>query len=402
VVDDELVAFDSASRRGLLLNASAALVLTSLDGEAPLTDVVGALAAELGVPAEVLREDVGRAVAGFVEWGLVEPVEPPPRGQEPMTRGGADHHEAASSSPSPGLVPIGGSVGLAALDGRHWLLERPGLPIGEFAVRLCSDSAEVAARLPRFLTGFADLGAQGAARRVGRPERHVAVLQPEGDEAFAVAVDGVVVDEAPDAAGVVGAALYRLDWLASQSEDQLAFHAGAVERRGRAVLLAGFSGGGKSTLTAAFTQRGWGYLSDEVALVDPASLSVHPYPKDLDLGDGSLERLGVSGGVDVGERKRKLPPGELGAVSSGGQVSLVVVLDAQPLFAAPGRAGVLVLRPAEAMVALMPLVFDPSLSHEGNLEALAGLCERVPVVRLGRAPLAAMVDTIEEMLATGG
>jgi hypothetical protein len=407
VVDDELVAFDAVSRRGLLLNASAAMVLTSIDGHSPLAEVVASLAADLGVAADVLREDVDRAVAGFVEWGLVEPVEPLAPfevNDAPSSTTAPDEGSEDGAGPVPagaGLVPIGGSAELVGLDDRSWLLVRPGLPVGGFDVCLRTDSADVAALLPRFLTGFAVPSSQGSARlAAGRPERDLTVLQPEGGEAFAIAVDGVVVDEAPNAAAAVGAVLYRLDWLASQVEDLLAFHSGAVERDGRVVLLAGFSGGGKSTLTAAVTQRGWRYLSDEVASVDPASLAVYPFPKDLDLGDSGFEQLGVTGGADLGERKRKLPPSELGAVSDGGELSLVVLLDEQPLFAAPGRAGVVPLRPAEAMVALMPLVFEPSLTNDGNLDALAELCERVPVVRLGRASLPAMVDTIEDLLLT--
>ena len=45
----------------------------------------------------------------------------------------------------------------------------------------------------------------------------------------------------------------------NDSVGTIRLHAGAVERDGRSLLLVGSSGKGKSTLTAALVQRGWGY-----------------------------------------------------------------------------------------------------------------------------------------------
>lgn len=52
--------------------------------------------------------------------------------------------------------------------------------------------------------------------------------------------------------------------------DRLLLHAGAVERDGLALLLPAMPGSGKSTLTAALTQRGWRLLSDEFGTYDAA------------------------------------------------------------------------------------------------------------------------------------
>lgn len=73
-------------------------------------------------------------------------------------------------------------------------------------------------------------------------------------------------------------------------------HAASMARDGRGIVLAGDSGAGKSTLAAALLARGWDYLCDEFALINPETLDLHPYPKALCIKAGSFEavsRLGL-------------------------------------------------------------------------------------------------------------
>jgi hypothetical protein len=83
--------------------------------------------------------------------------------------------------------------------------------------------------------------------------------------------------------------------------DKMVLHAGAVSLGGHGLLLPGPSGAGKSTLTAALVSRGFAYLSDEAAAIDPASLEIEPYPKPLSLHARSLALL-----------DHRLPPDEEG------------------------------------------------------------------------------------------
>lgn len=55
-------------------------------------------------------------------------------------------------------------------------------------------------------------------------------------------------------------------------------HAGVVGTRGACVLLPAAPGSGKSSLTAALTRKGFGYFSDEVALIKPGTFQVPPMP----------------------------------------------------------------------------------------------------------------------------
>jgi HprK-related kinase A len=66
-------------------------------------------------------------------------------------------------------------------------------------------------------------------------------------------------------------------------------HAAVVERSGRAAVLPGRAGSGKSTLTAALAHRGWRLLSDEVAPIRPSDREVVPVPRPVSLKDESID-----------------------------------------------------------------------------------------------------------------
>ncbi|MDZ5461426.1 hypothetical protein [Azohydromonas lata] len=61
----------------------------------------------------------------------------------------------------------------------------------------------------------------------------------------------------------------------------LHLHAAALEFQGRAWLLAGDSGAGKSTTAWGLLHHGFNYLSDELSPVDLEALAVHAYPHAL-------------------------------------------------------------------------------------------------------------------------
>jgi len=60
--------------------------------------------------------------------------------------------------------------------------------------------------------------------------------------------------------------------------DLFFLHGAAVALDGRVAILSAPSGTGKSTLTWALLEDGFGYLSDELAPVDMQHLLIHPYP----------------------------------------------------------------------------------------------------------------------------
>lgn len=89
--------------------------------------------------------------------------------------------------------------------------------------------------------------------------------------------------------GALRYALRDLHQLApKRSRDFLSVHAGAVTWNGGAVILPAGMDVGKSSLTAALVERGFGYLSDEVAAIDPMFDRVYPFPKRIWLDDEAL------------------------------------------------------------------------------------------------------------------
>ena len=82
---------------------------------------------------------------------------------------------------------------------------------------------------------------------------------------------------------------WGLNWcIASHVCQFLIVHAAVLERGGRAVMLPGRPGSGKSTLCAAMVQRGWRLLSDELALIRPDDGAAVPMPRPISLKNESI------------------------------------------------------------------------------------------------------------------
>ena len=61
--------------------------------------------------------------------------------------------------------------------------------------------------------------------------------------------------------------------------DLMWVHAGGVERDGKAILFAGPSGNGKSTMVTLLCERGWRFLSDDIAPIRMNADEVLPFPQ---------------------------------------------------------------------------------------------------------------------------
>jgi HprK-related kinase A len=83
---------------------------------------------------------------------------------------------------------------------------------------------------------------------------------------------------------------WGMNWcIAAGAHHDLLLHAAVLERNGRAVILPGDPGAGKSTLTAALMLRGWRLLSDELTIVGRDDGLVAPLARPVSLKEASID-----------------------------------------------------------------------------------------------------------------
>ncbi|MBE6563766.1 MAG: hypothetical protein E7655_00610 [Ruminococcaceae bacterium] len=88
------------------------------------------------------------------------------------------------------------------------------------------------------------------------------------------------------------AALDRLFFENTEFDKKiLALHGAAVEYKGNAYLFLAPTTGGKTTLTAFLTSKGFGYLTDDCILLDRETFEIYPSPRPIHLRRGGLEVL---------------------------------------------------------------------------------------------------------------
>jgi hypothetical protein len=204
--------------------------------------------------------------------------------------------------------------------------------------------------------------------------------------------------------------LVLVNAAAALVRDALVLHGGAVARHGTAVLLVGHSGSGKTTLTLELVRRGWGFLSDDFAVLGGDGV-VHPFPRRVNVTAESLALLGAS------------PPPEdaLRLATFGGREKWMI--DIEEMFpgrlAGPAPVGVLLLLEHEASAAVTrdideggsdaPEAWLLQVDHlparlEDALTALPGVqlvrcreAECPPVVEIVIVPGARIVAGVDEV-----
>lgn len=83
---------------------------------------------------------------------------------------------------------------------------------------------------------------------------------------------------------------WGLNWVITNNAHQyLILHAAVVERGGRALILPGTPGSGKSTLCASLVHRGWRLLSDELALISLDDGLLYPVARPVSLKNQSID-----------------------------------------------------------------------------------------------------------------
>lgn len=106
---------------------------------------------------------------------------------------------------------------------------------------------------------------------------------------------------------------WGLNWCVAQRPlGYLVMHAAVVAHDDAALMLPGFPGAGKSTLCASLVfMAGWRLLSDELAILDPASGCLLPHPRPVSLKNESIALVAAMPGARVGEVYRDTRKGDI-------------------------------------------------------------------------------------------
>jgi HprK-related kinase A len=182
-------------------------------------------------------------------------------------------------------------------------------------------------------------------------------------------------------------------------------HAAVMSWRGDGAIMAGCPGQGKSTLAAGLLARGWSYLSDEFALIDPRSRLLMPYPKTLCIKAGSfdvLTRLGLPLELDRVLHKASKGPVSLldplavraDAVSKPCPVRLIVF----PEYQAGATPRIEPMSRARAVYELIQVSFNFTKFRGNGLSLLAETARRAQCVRLRTGDLAASCELLQSYM----
>ena len=166
------------------------------------------------------------------------------------------------------------------------------LDTGPFVVRIETPIAALAAEVRELYHDF-PLDEGG-----GLADFHVAVLRPPGAlglRRWWRQQATVILDEdRPFEPLPVDMAVPMLEWsinwcAATRANQYVMIHAAVLERDGRALVLPGVTGAGKSTLCAGLALRGWRLFSDEFALIRPGDGALEPWPRPISLKNASID-----------------------------------------------------------------------------------------------------------------
>ncbi len=192
---------------------------------------------------------------------------------------------------------------------------RVGIRLGDFGVGVTSELPAVVDDVRGLYAGAPASGSEC------NPELEVEVCTTQRrlfrSHRYGVFCDGQPLRATLPAAEVLPHVEWGLNYqMITKCRHLLQLHAASLSYRGVGVVFAAPSGSGKSTLAAALLARGWKYLCDEFALIDPDNLSLRPFPKAICLKAGAFElakKMGLP--LAMGRRYIKGIKGEVGYVN---------------------------------------------------------------------------------------
>jgi HprK-related kinase A len=205
-----------------------------------------------------------------------------------------------------------------------------------------------------------------------------------------------------------------LDWVIADScrravasaGDVLAIHAGVVAIDNRAAVFPAPPDAGKTTLTAGLTRAGFAFLSDEVAVIDPGTRLVHPFPRPVLMDPGSVDvleglRETLPPAYEAFRRSRyHLAPDDLRPGALGGPCEIGYVI--APAYRRGATTTLEPISRAETLMHLARNAFNLERFGGRGFATLADVVETCRGFRLSIGDLTAAVALVSDLLSSNG
>ncbi|MGQ0558006.1 MAG: HprK-related kinase A [Sphingosinicella sp.] len=219
-----------------------------------------------------------------------------------------------------------------------------------------------------------------------------------------IAGDYVLPDAAPMALahGLLAAEMGMNLQMALGEKSHLLLHAASLEKDGRALILTGASGAGKSTMAALLGERGWRLMGDEFALLDLDNGQLRAFPRAISLKNGAISLLEKEAAADrFGPRLAGTPKGDIRHLRPNDDALAAMDKAAKPVLilfprfgeaAAARRVG-----EAETFMRLTQASTNYVALGQAGFTALTALVRACPAVAIDypdTAEAVAMIDTL--------
>ncbi len=233
-----------------------------------------------------------------------------------------------------------------------------------------------------------------------RPWRHL--IRPS----VTIGGDFMLPDAAPLplAQGLLAAEMGMNLQMALGQRRFLLLHASAVERDGKALLMTGVSGAGKSTLSALLSARGWRFMGDEFALVDPETGLVHAFPRLISLKNAAIKVVSESlPDARFGPLMANTPKGDIRHLVPGAEALAAMAVPVAPallLFPSYGFASAeRPVPPSEVFVRLTQASTNYVALGERGFCALTRLVKGVPALAVDYPDTESAIALVEKLWA---